>query len=81
MASRRQLEILGQGAKAWNAWRDAHPGAAGPDLAAASLRSAALAGANLSAADLSGADLVKADLRGADLGRALLRVRTSPRRT
>ncbi len=61
MAIDEQVELLKQGARAWNAWRARQPEAA-VDLSHGALRGLALEGA-----DLSGANLRDADLRGADL--------------
>lgn len=69
MANEEHLEILKQGAKKWNEWREANPDVV-PDLRWADLREADLREADLSGADLRGADLSRADLSGADLGRA-----------
>src|ERR1017187_191830 len=86
MADPKHLEVILQGAKAWNDWVEKNPGERGnlslvylgvPGLISANLRRADLSGAslgraNLSGADLSGADLCGADLSGASLGRANL---------
>ena len=66
MAIDEQVELLKQGARAWNAWRMKQPEAA-VDLSGAALR-----GLELKEADLSNADLLDADLRGADLRSAIL---------
>jgi uncharacterized protein YjbI with pentapeptide repeats len=62
MANEEQLELIKQGASAWNKWREEHADIR-PDLG----------GANLRGADLSGADLSWADLTGAHFGDALSR--------
>jgi uncharacterized protein YjbI with pentapeptide repeats len=74
MANEQLLEILRQGADAWNAWREDnrhklrsdHP----VDFTGANLQGANLSGANLSGADLYGASLPIANLTGANLSRA-----------
>jgi uncharacterized protein YjbI with pentapeptide repeats len=66
MANNQQIELLKQGAQAWNAWRAEQAGAR-VDLSGGALR-----GLGLEGADLSGADLRDADLRGANLGGANL---------
>ena len=71
MANQEQLDILKQGVKVWNAWRQDHPGIE-IDLRDAALRSANLREANFSfvnlrAANLSGTDLWSADLSFANL--------------
>jgi hypothetical protein len=82
MANPEHLEILKQGAEAWNEWRRRNrhviPDASRADLRAASLRGADFRGAKLEAtfftkADLRGADLEGANLRGAAFPRADLR--------
>jgi hypothetical protein len=82
MANPEHLQILKQGAEAWNQWLDQHwdirpdlSGAdlAGADLTRAMLRRADLGGANLRNARLNIADLDGADLRKADLSHARLR--------
>ncbi len=66
MANSEQVDLLKQGAQAWNAWRAEQTGAS-VDLSGGALR-----GLGLEGADLSGADLRNADLRGANLGGANL---------
>jgi uncharacterized protein YjbI with pentapeptide repeats len=66
MAIDEQVELLKQGARAWNAWRTKRPEAA-VDLSGAALR-----GLEIKEADLSGADLRDADFRGTDLRSANL---------
>jgi len=61
MANNEQMDLLKQGAQAWNAWR-AEQTEATIDLSGGALR-----GLDLEGADLSGADLKDADLRGANL--------------
>ncbi len=60
------MDLLKQGAQAWNAWR-AEQTEASIDLSGGALR-----GLGLEGADLSGANLRDADLRGANLGGANL---------
>ena len=81
MANQEQLEILKQGVKAWNKWREEEPETevdlSGANLGKANLGGVYLGGANLSRAHLNEAYLVgaklsrsnfgKADLSGADL--------------
>ena len=66
MANNEQMDVLKQGAQAWNAWR-AEQTEATIDLSGGALR-----GLGLEGADLSGADLRDADLRGANLSGAKL---------
>ena len=66
MANNEQIDLLKQGAQAWNAWR-AEQTEATIDLSGGALR-----GLGLEGADLSGADLRDADLRGANLSGAKL---------
>ena len=66
MANNEQIDVLKQGAQAWNAWR-AEQTEATIDLSGGALR-----GLGLEGADLSGADLRDADLRGANLSGAKL---------
>jgi hypothetical protein len=72
MAIPQHLDVLKQGVRVWNEWREENPGAE-PDLAGAKLRKANLKGANLSETDLRWADLTAANLRAANLNRADLR--------
>lgn len=51
MANQEHLDILNQGVKVWNQWREEHPEIK-PDLGGVDLRQA-----NLREADLSGANL------------------------
>jgi uncharacterized protein YjbI with pentapeptide repeats len=83
MANRKHLNILRQGAVAWNEWREANreikPDLSGADLSGADLTGADLGHANLNRAsltevNLSGAILSFANLSMADLARANLRV-------
>ncbi len=71
MANQEHLDILKEGIKAWNAWREQHPDIK-PDLRWASLVHLNLRGAMLSDADFTGADLTGADLIGANLNHARL---------
>ena len=72
MAIPQHLDVLKQGVRVWNEWREKNPGAE-PDLAGAKLSKANLKGANLSETDLRWADLTAANLRAANLNRADLR--------
>ena len=86
MANPEHLNILKQGVKAWNTWREKNrsvfpnlsktnlTGAilTGADLTGAILTEAYLGGGDLRGADLGKANLTKAYLRGADLGKANL---------
>lgn len=71
MANPEHLEILKQGAEAWNKWRLEHPRVR-PDLRSANLRGENLRHAVLNGADLSHADLIGADLSDANLSNANL---------
>jgi len=51
MAKQEHLDILKQGVKAWNHWREEHPEIR-PDLSATDLRGADLNRANLSCAEV-----------------------------
>lgn len=72
MANQEQLEILKQGAKAWNEWRTARLVSIN-DLTDAELSEANLSGAYLSIVNLERANLKGANLRNADLSGANLR--------
>ena len=76
MANAKHLQMLLQGAKIWNVWReknsDVCPDLERVNLREANLQEANLRGANLEGASLWGADLERADLRGANLGEAYL---------
>ncbi|HEU5379435.1 MAG TPA: toll/interleukin-1 receptor domain-containing protein [Ktedonobacteraceae bacterium] len=77
MANQEHLDILSQGVKVWNTWRQEHPEIR-PDLSKANLKEADLGEVdftevNLNRANLSEANLGRADLRKADLSRANLR--------
>lgn len=87
MADRKHLNLMKQGAKIWNKWRDEHPSII-PALQNINfreiyqneeriqdfnLRGANLRRANLSGMDLSGVDFMGADLSGADLAGANLK--------
>jgi len=77
MPNQEQLDILKQGYKVWNKWREEHPDIK-PDLSGAFLSgdhgahlfNTNLSGANLSGANLSGANLSGANLSGANLSGA-----------
>ena len=94
MANEEHVEILKQGAKVWNKWREKNRDVS-PDLFRANLTKARLSGTDLSGAilmrtnlrgailrgvDLNGANLIRADLRGAILREGISAVRTSGRR-
>jgi uncharacterized protein YjbI with pentapeptide repeats len=81
MANQECLNYIGQGAMAWNNWRNSHEmlylDLSGADLSRMDLRSVDLSNvhlhmANLSGTDLSGANLCRAYLEGAKLSDALL---------
>jgi uncharacterized protein YjbI with pentapeptide repeats len=65
MANDEHVELLGQGATAWNEWRAKFNET--PDLSAAGLRGLNLSGFDLSRADLRSADFRGTSLRDADL--------------
>lgn len=65
MAYKELLQILLQGTREWNAWRQNHPEVIKPALPSMPLSGARLSRANLSFADLHFADLRRADLSGA----------------
>ena len=69
MANPEHLEIIKQGVKQWNKWREENPDV-DPDFHQATLRGADLALANLTGADLGGAELGSAKLSGANLSTA-----------
>jgi hypothetical protein len=66
MANQEHLDVLKQGVKTWNQWRQEHPDIR-PDLTGANLYEANLIGVSLSYANLSQADLIKVKFIGADL--------------
>jgi uncharacterized protein YjbI with pentapeptide repeats len=66
MASQKHLDLLRQGTKVWNKWRERNP-ASLPDLSGAILVGADLVGINL-----FGVNLVTADFSGANLSNANL---------
>lgn len=66
MASQALLNILNQGVKIWNRWRE-EAFMSDPDLSGADLSGVFLIGADLSGVNLSGANLSKANLLGAYL--------------
>ena len=72
MANPEHLEILKQGAEAWNRWRQENP-TVEIDFYEAKLFRANLRNVNLSEARLSRADFYNADLRGANLQGARVR--------
>src|SRR5437763_372446 len=67
MTSQEHLDILRQGVKAWNQWRQEHPDIQ-PNLSGANLVNADLSGTHLRGANLSGADLSDANLTEARVG-------------
>jgi uncharacterized protein YjbI with pentapeptide repeats len=69
MASPEHLDILSQGVKIWNRWRQEEPGIR-PNLSEANLSKADLTQADLSRSDLGYADLSFAILCGVNLGGA-----------
>ncbi len=71
VANQEHLDILEQGAEAWNRWRKHNP-AIRPDFSRANLSKANLRGADLSEANLNRTDLTGADLTEASLYRASL---------
>jgi pentapeptide repeat protein len=71
MANDEHIDMLRNGVKAWNAWRDENPDIR-PDLIGARLIEADLIGANFFGANLSGAYLGAANLSGANLSGAIL---------
>jgi hypothetical protein len=71
MANSEHMQLLGQGERAWTAWREAHPDIR-PDFTGADLRKRMLRSLDLSSADLSGADLRDTNFRRADLSAAKL---------
>jgi uncharacterized protein YjbI with pentapeptide repeats len=66
MANQKHLDLLRQGTKVWNKWRERNP-ASVPDLSGA-----ILIGADLVGVDLVGVNLVTADFSGANLSNANL---------
>ena len=54
MANQQYIDLLRQGVKAWNAWRQENPTEV-PDLNETDLGAVDLSGANLSRVNLSGA--------------------------
>jgi len=71
MANKEHVEILKQGVKVWNKWRDENLNSI-PDLVGANLKKTNLRVANLRWAHLEKANLTGADIRGADLWEAKL---------
>jgi len=69
MANPEHVEILKQGAEAWNKWRKVYPEVV-PDLAKAYLVGANLCHANLYGAKLSNADLSESKLLEVELSEA-----------
>lgn len=73
MANQEHLDILEEGVKVWNQWRNEHPDIR-PDLRGADLRWNDLRDVHLREADLSGVKFFRADLGRADLREANIRV-------
>ena len=71
MASSNHVDILKEGVRKWNEWRDENP-TIPPDLTKADLSALNLRGVNFIGADLYKALFVKSDLAGADFGGANL---------
>lgn len=71
MANQEQVELLLQGVRTWNKWRERNP-VIEIDLSDANLRNVDLNGADLSSANLNHANLFKANLREAELTGAKL---------
>lgn len=69
MADKEHLELLLQGVKSWNRWRETEPQTR-PDLHRAVLKGFNLQGIDLTNADLRHCNLGKAQLRNADLTNA-----------
>ena len=76
MASQEQLEILKQGFKVWNLWREKNPGVkidfSAADLTEVNVGGANLRGANLRRANLSSTLLFRGSYDKADLSKAYL---------
>jgi uncharacterized protein YjbI with pentapeptide repeats len=76
MANLKHLQILKQGVKTWNQWRENNsvelPDLSGVDLMLADLSRAKLGGANLSRTNLNRANLNRVNLSRANLSRANL---------
>jgi len=75
MANPEHLEILKQGAKQWNEWREGYhlvPDLGGADLSGENLKLSYLSGPYASGVNLRGANLILANLSGADFGGAIL---------
>ena len=74
MANQEQVELLKQGVKGWNRWREEHPDVdvdlGGANFSNADLSKANLIGAKLSKAFLLGTKLSGANFSNADLSRA-----------
>lgn len=81
-ANKHHLEVIQQGAKAWNRWRET-AGEKSPDLSGANLKNSDLRnvdfswtnlmGANLRESNLSWANFTRTNLRKANLRRSILR--------
>jgi uncharacterized protein YjbI with pentapeptide repeats len=71
MANQEHLNLLKQGVKTWNKWREGHPDVQ-PDLTDANLAGIKLSEINLKRANLIASDLAGANLSGANLSEALL---------
>lgn len=68
----QHLELLGQGAEAWNKWRTENLEIK-PNLVSADLKGLTLSGINLSGTQLVGAEMTGCTLDGANLANACLR--------
>lgn len=71
MANKEQLEILKQGVKVWNQWKEENPDVT-PDLSGMNLSGTDLREVDLFRADLFRANLHETNLRGANLRNAYL---------
>jgi hypothetical protein len=76
MANQEHLDILKQGVKVWNQWREIIPKGrldlTGANLVRSDLHGADLSGVNLSIANLSSSRLIEVNLKNANLSRANL---------
>ena len=74
MSDPNHIEVLSDGAAAWNAWRkvndDIHPDLSGSNIRMLELSGINLAGADMRGVMLAGADLSESVLRGADFSGA-----------
>jgi uncharacterized protein YjbI with pentapeptide repeats len=72
MANEEHLEILKQGARHWNRWREENPDLQ-PDLSKANLRDIKVPNINFKGVNFRWADLSGANLAGSNLDYAALR--------